>query len=261
MTGRRIKLFRPERNQCSGECARPAGGHVESGESAPQGERLGWGLVYESHESHYEAEKTAFTASGRIRATDGQEFEFSAELSMSREFFSETSLTLRAGDALKDPLVLNFTGNAAQLTQTRFAFDIDLDGRPDQIAFVGEGSGFLALDRNGDGVVNDGGELFGPRGGNGFAELATFDQDENLWIDENDAIYEGLRIWSRDAAGNNQLLALGQAGVGAIYLGRTDTPFELKDSANESRGAVRSTSVYLSENGEVGTIQQIDLVV
>jgi hypothetical protein len=261
MTGRRIKLFRPEQVDRPCECAQPAVEPAETVESAPRNERLGWGMVHESHESHHEVEKTAFAASGLIRTADGQEIEFGAELTMSREFFSETSLTLRAGDALKDPLVINFNGTAARLTQTRFAFDIDLDGQPDQINFLREGSGFLALDRNGDGEINDGGELFGPRSGDGFAELAAFDQDENLWIDENDSIYERLRIWSRDEAGTNQLLALGQSGVGAIYLGQIATPFELKDSANESQGAVRSTGIYLNEDGTPGTIQQIDLVV
>lgn len=67
---------------------------------------------------------------------------------------------------------------AASLTERDFAFDIDLDGHADQIAFVGTGSGFLALDRNGDGEINDGSELFGPESGDGFAELAAYDLND-----------------------------------------------------------------------------------
>lgn len=266
LTGRRIKLYRPNAGNCPNTCPTPNASRepsAASGTTSPQNNRLGWGMIYESRESHYEAERTFFSAGGLIRTADGREIAFTAELTMSREFFSESQTTLRAGDALKDPLVINFNGTAAQLTDTRFAFDLDLDldGNQEQIAFLREGSGFLTLDRNGDGMVNDGSELFGARSGDGFAELAEFDGDANQWIDEQDPIYERLRIWSRDPEGKDQLLALGLAGVGAIYLGRVETPFELNNAANEQRGAVRSTGVYLSEDGTPGTVQQIDLVV
>ena len=53
----------------------------------------------------------------------------------------------------------------------------------ENIAFVEPGSGMLALDRNGDGKVNDGRELFGPTAGNGFAGACRPDADGNRWID------------------------------------------------------------------------------
>ena len=149
----------------------------------------------------------------------------------------------------------------SQLTTTKFSFDIDSDGQNDQIAFVTPDSGFVALDRNGDGVVNDGSELFGAASGNGFAELARYDQDGNHWIDENDAVWAQLRIWSKDAAGNDRLDTLAARNVGALYLGNTATPFQLKDQANATLGVIRSSSIYLQENGTAGTLQQLDLVV
>jgi len=259
-TGKKIKLMSPSEIE---EAQTPT---ETSGARSPEqaqagGERQGWGLVYDFYESHYEAESTNFSASGVVHTADGREIDISVELNMSREFYSEQQLSLRAGDALKDPLVVNFSGNAAQLTERSFSFDIDADGTSDQIAFVGPGSGFLALDRNGDGEINDGSELFGPETGNGFADLAKFDADGNNWIDESDGIYDRLRIWSKDASGDDQLVALGQRGVGAIYLGHIDTPFLLKDAANETLGAVRDSGIFLEEDGGVGTIQQLDLVV
>ena len=83
----------------------------------------------------------------------------------------------------------------------------------------------------------------------------------NGWIDENDQVFERLRIWSKDAAGNDQLMALGARGVGAIFLGNVDTPFDLRDDNNQSLGQVRSGGVFLEEDGGVGTVQQVDLVV
>ncbi len=262
-TGREIDLLTPDE-------LNPDVQPVEDGQarSAPQPEgqaatpSVGWGLIYDFYAAHYESEHTEFQAQGTVRTLDGQEIGITLQLSMSREFFSETSIQLRAGDAvMKDPLVVNFNGTAAQLSERNFSFDIDADGREDQIAFVRPGSGLLSLDRNSDGVINDGSELFGAVSGNGFAELAAFDGDNNGWIDEADAVYNRLRIWTKDAEGQDSLMALGQAGIGAIYLGSVETPFLLKDAANETLGQIRQTGLYLSEEGVAGSVQQLDLVV
>lgn len=257
LTGKRMKLIDVDELRKEVES-------VQQGQSPqqeqPRQDLEGWGLAYDSFESHYEYEATSVSAAGIIRTEDGREIDFSVELNMSREFYSEQQLSIRAGDALKDPLVINFDGNAAQLTQKTFSFDIDADGEEDQISFLEKGSGFLALDINQDNRINDGSELFGAMTGDGFQELAGHDHDDNGWIDENDAIYDRLRIWTRDDNGEEQLLALGQQGVGALYLGRVETPFSIKDSANDLMGQVRASGVFLHEDGQAGTLQQLDLV-
>jgi hypothetical protein len=220
----------------------------------------GFGIEYDRHETHYEAEQTAFSAAGVVKTADGKEIRFKLDLAMSREHYEETNLSLRLGDAkMKDPLVLNFGGTAAQLTDIKFSFDLDADGTADQISFVGAGSGFLALDKDGDGKINNGSELFGPATGNGFQELAAYDQDRNNWIDESDAIYAQLRVWTRDGSGNDALSTLAQKNVGAIYLGNVGTPFDIKNGQNQLDGQIKSSGVYLHEDGGVGTVQQIDL--
>jgi hypothetical protein len=261
MTGRAFKLFKPQQfaedlGRIEQNSTRPA----TASAAAEAGE--GWGLRYDYYQSYHEEERTRFSANGTIATADGKNITFSVELGMSRRFMSEQSLSLRAGDALKDPLVVNFNGQAAQLTDSRFQFDIDADGRADQIAFVAPGSGFLALDRNQDGQINDGSELFGARSGDGFAELAAHDGDGNGWIDEADAIYQQLRIWSKASDGSDRLVGLGQAGVGALYLGHIATPFDLtKADDNELLGKVRDSGLYVNEDGSVGTLQQVDLKV
>ncbi len=119
-------------------------------------------------------------------------------------------------------------------------------------------SGFLALDKNGDGKINDGSELFGATSGNGFADLAQYDSDGNGWIDEADEIFDKLLIWSKDENGNDQLVGLGKAGVGAIYLGAQDTQFSMNSQQNQMNALIRQTGMFMYENGGVGTIQQID---
>jgi len=221
----------------------------------------GYGVEYDYHESYTEIEQTSFSASGTVRTADGREISFSLELSMSRTYYEESNVSLRVGDAARktDPLVLNFSGTATQLTNQRFAFDLNSDGNKEQINFVAPGSGFLVFDRNQDGKVNNGSELFGPSTNNGFGELAKLDDDHNGWIDENDAAFTKLQVWTRDSSGQDQLQSLAAAGVGAIALSSINTPFDLKTNDNELLGQIRSSGIFLQEDGAAGTIQQIDL--
>lgn len=263
MTGRSVQVFDARELNAADAGSVPA--EVKQAAKAqqanPNGDREGWGLSYQAKETYQETETTQFTAKGIVRTADGKEIEMDLELNMSRAYASNSSLSVLAGDALKDPLVINFNGNAAQLQQTTFKFDLDADGKTDDMRFVAPGSGFLALDHNGDGKINDGRELFGTQSGNGFADLARYDDDSNGWIDEKDAMFSQLRVWVQDAAGKDQLLGLLQLGVGALYLGNTDTPFALKDSSNALQGAIRASGIYLREDGGMGTLQQIDIAV
>jgi hypothetical protein len=258
MTGRAIQVVSPaDLKRCEGEVGAT---QAQQAAEIPDGGE-GWGMVYEHYQSHYESEQTSFQVEGVVNTADGQEMRLQIQLSMSREFFTETSMIQRAGEALKDPLVVNFDGQAAELTRQRYQFDIDADGNREQIHFVTPESGFLALDRNGDGEINDGSELFGTRSGNGFADLSVYDSDDNGWIDENDPMFERLRVWLKDEQGRDQLVALGAKGIGAIYLGHITTPFEIKNPENRLLGVVRESGFYLEETGEAGTLQQVDLVV
>ena len=221
----------------------------------------GPGLIYQRHERYQERESMRFQAVGVVRTADGREINFSVAMKMSREFVQESYLQIEAGSKKIDPLVINFDGAGASLSQTRFEFDLDNDGTSEQIASLRPGSGYLALDRNGDGSINNGSELFGPSSGRGFAELAVYDEDGNNFIDEGDSIYQQLRIWMINEDGSTQLAALGDKNIGAIYLGHVSSPFQLKDAQNQSLGEVVNSGVYLTEDGGVGVVQEINLTV
>ncbi|NLB78439.1 MAG: hypothetical protein GX796_06225 [Clostridiaceae bacterium] len=228
---------------------------------SPVNQPQGWGLKIDRHEYYREAESMSFNSSGSVKTADGRNINFNLNVNVSREFIRTEHLSIRAGDALIDPLVINFNNASASLGDRNYSFDIDCDGNEDNIAFTGLGSGFLALDLNNNDIIDDGSELFGPQSGNGFSELAKYDQDQNGWIDENDQIFNKLRIWTLDDKGNKTLMALGQVGVGAIYLGNVGSEFGLKNSANVASGQIRSTGVFLKESGEAGTIQHVDLAI
>jgi hypothetical protein len=159
MTGHDFKLFSPtELSAIDGSSTAAVDMPAEPPQQQQQGPSAGFGFVYEQHTLHQESESTSFSAQGLIQTADGKSIDFSIQLGMSREFRLETSLTITGGAPEKkiDPLVINFNGNAAELSETRFAFDIDADGTTEQIASLKSGSGFLALDKNNDGTINDG---------------------------------------------------------------------------------------------------------
>lgn len=259
-TGRKLELFDPASMETDKQ-AKTSDKPEHPDENGQSRQSVGWGMEYEYHETFHEAETVSFSTQATVNTADGKQINVELELNMSRDFYSEEHISLRAGDALKDPLVVNYSGNAASLTDTKFSFDIDANGKMDQISFVKSGSGFLTLDKNSDARVNDGSELFGAKTGNGFNELAEYDKDGNGWIDEADPIFKQLLVWVKDASGNDQLFALADLNIGAIYLGHTRTEFSLNDKDNQQHGQVRQTGIYLKENGQAGTVQQIDLVV
>lgn len=272
LTGKKIKLTKisPQAEaidpQKAAELTQAANEVAASSQSqtTPQqsGAPAGFGLEYDAQQTSLEAEQMSFSARGMVRTTDGKQVDFNLELSMQRVFASEQTTSIRMGDAVlkqQDPLVINFGGTAAQLTDTKFSFDINSDGTAEQLSFVGPNSGFIALDRNNDGSINDGSELFGTVSGNGFQDLAAYDQDKNGWIDDNDPVFSQLKVWTRDAQGNDSLTGLKISGVGALYLGNVSTQFDLKTASNASLGTLKASSVYLKENGEVGTLQDVDL--
>lgn len=227
----------------------------------PPSSRLqGWGVDYYYKETHYQKEGFEFLASGNITNDKGQQISFDASLLMSREKYEELTVSIKEGDALIDPLVINFNGTGASFGDAKFEFDLDADGKTEMIHAPSTGTAFLAYDKNGNGVIDDGSELFGPSTGNGFSELAALDEDNNGWIDENDSVFSKLRLWEKTSDGNDSVSSLLDRGVGAIYTGRVATGFDLI-SNDEVSAVVKETGVFLKENGASGFIQEVDIVV
>jgi len=206
-----------------------------------------------------EAESMNFQVKAFVQA-DGKEIELSLDVSLSRSFVQKTTRTIQMNKILQDPLVVSLNGSMPSLSSKTFSFDIDSDGKSDQISQLNSGNGFLALDKNSNGIIDNGNELFGTKSGDGFKDLSKYDKDKNGWIDENDAIFDKLRIWQK-SEGKNNLIALGQVGIGAIFLGNTSTPFSLKSTSNELLGNMKNSGFVLFENSKAGVISQIDLAV
>ena len=246
-------LFRERLNHMRGQIGLP----TETSGAQLNGLRISSATETYTYE---EAEETSFSTTGRVRTADGREIEFGIEMAMSRSFYAEYSQSFTSMEpTLMDPLVINLDGDVAGISDQKFFFDLDCDGTEDEIGSLTAGNGFLALDKNKDGTINDGSELFGAKTGEGFKELAEYDLDGNGWIDEADEIFDRLLVWTKDEHGHDRLFTLKEAGVGAICLSAMGTEFSLKDETNTTKAKIRSTGFFLHENGMPGMIQQLDL--
>lgn len=261
LTGKKINLgaFDPTSFRVTG------GGSQVSSDGLAEAAAASNQVTQEVTQSYFyeESESVSFAAYGAITTEDGKEFGFSLEFALSRSYSESGTNRFTQTVNLCDPLVLNFEGSSAELRENaKVNFDLDADGTVEEISFVGPGSGFLALDSHNDKTVHDGSQLFGTKSGDGFSDLAKYDQDGNHWIDENDDVYARLLIWSMDANGNQRVQTLKEANVGAIYLGSVGTQFSMKGSDQSTTlGEMRSSGVFLTEDGKARTVQQVDLAV
>lgn len=225
-----------------------------------QGQQMQYVSVTKQSDFFAEKEMMAFTGRGMAYTEDGRSIDFNVQFEVSRSFMQYSESMELEAIQLEDPLVINVGANVASISDQKFYFDLDGDGREEKISGLEKGSGFLALDKNDDGKINDGTELFGTKSGDGFRDLAKYDDDGNGWVDENDAVFAKLRVWYKGKNGEDVLLDLKSADVGAIFLGESATEFTQKTlDTNRVTGVIRSTGIYLKESGGAGTVQHLDL--
>jgi hypothetical protein len=232
---------------------------------APDMTTTAYAASYENIETYYQKSSVDFSSHAQINTSNGS-YNIDLNFSFSNEFYERHRTRIDiAGVNLQDPLIINYNGGANSfdnISQSMtFEFDINSDGTKENIPLLKDGSGFLALDKNENGQIDDGGELFGPNSSDGFEELAQYDEDGNNWIDEADSIYNDLRIWQINEDGENQLITLAQAGVGAIYLSSIESGFNYSKAYGEQTASLKEASIFLKENGEAGLVTSVDLAV
>ncbi|MFH1159083.1 MAG: calcium-binding protein, partial [Pseudomonadota bacterium] len=143
------------------------------------------------------------------------------------------------------PLVLDLDADGIELSNVADTdavyFDLDHNGTAEATGFAKGGDGLLAIDINEDGIINNGGELFGDQTGygNGFLALAQYDTNSDSQITSADTQYENLLVWV-DANQNGysesgELNALYGLGITAISTGYTDVSTQV--NGNDVRQA------------------------
>jgi len=130
---------------------------------------------------------------------------------------------------LIDPIVLDLgtEGYSFATAENGVDFDLDSDGQSDTIAWTNGEDGLLAIDLDGSGAIEDGGELFTPTfGGGNFASsleaLASLDGNGDGLIDDADAAFADLLVWvdeNNDGVSQAQeITSLAENGIASIAL-------------------------------------------
>ncbi len=109
------------------------------------------------------------------------------------------------GDGGRDPLIFDLDGNGVSLINADecVMFDIDNDGEVNQTGWVDPNDGLLAIDRNGNGIIDNQSELFGNDKVAAYADLAQYDLNKDGIINEDDKVWDNLKLWV-DSNSNGQ---------------------------------------------------------
>ncbi|MDQ0462480.1 Ca2+-binding RTX toxin-like protein [Caulobacter ginsengisoli] len=165
------------------------------------------------------------------------------------------------------PIVLDLDGDGVELvapSASSARFDLDGDGDADRAGWVGADDGFLALDRNGDGLISGIGEISfvsDKAGANSDLEgLAAFDTDGDGWLDAGDADYARFRVWqdvNQDGVSQaSELRTLAQAGITGVSLAGVATGAA---DAGGRDNVIQATSVYRRADGSTGQVGDVRL--
>lgn len=162
----------------------------------------------------------------------------------------------------RDPLVIDFGKDGIDLCTLKDGvnFDLDNNGFAEKTAWIGNEDGFLAYDRNANGKIDNGGELFGDRvilsNGNistsGFEALTDLDDNNDKIIDENDNCFNELIVWidynHNGISENNELKSLKESGVVSI-----DLEYNNSSILNEDTGTLLELYADVELNDEGNT--------
>lgn len=255
---RLLEIFLSSRRELAEKLRKELG--LDDELAGPDKNYSSWSRKSTHYSTVMETQAISFETTGTAITADGRTLNFHMEVEMSQTFLSQTGYEIdSSGIMMTDPLVVWLNHNPDIIADQKFSFDLDSDGNAETMSMLAQGKGFLAYDRNGDGIINDGSELFGTKSGDGFKDLSFYDDDKNGFIDEADAIYDKLRVWTKDSNGNDILMNLKEADIGAIYLGHLASSMGIRnEDTGELAAEIRSNGVFLHENGTTGIIQQID---
>ncbi|MDG9785151.1 hypothetical protein N7408_28495, partial [Pseudomonas otitidis] len=169
----------------------------------------------------------------------------------------------------RDPLSLDLDGDGIETvgTNTGITFDFDGDGLKTGTGWVKGDDGFLVLDRNGNGQIDNGGELFGvdtvkangQKATDGFDALRDFDSNGDGVFDAKDAQFANVRVWqdtNQDGiAQAGELKTLAEHNIVAINLDSTAS------NQTSNGNLISATGTFIRGDGTQGNVNANQSVV
>jgi hypothetical protein len=167
------------------------------------------------------------------------------------------------------PLVLDLNGDGVQTTSITEGtqFDLLATGAKQNLGWVSQQDGLLAIDLNGDGQINSGAELFGDRtvladgsrAGDGWAALRGMDSNHDGKVDAQDAQFNQLRVWvdadSDGVTDAGELRSLADQGIASIDLAADGR------SVQQNGNVVQAFSTYTTTDGVTHEVADVGFAV
>ena len=181
----------------------------------------------------------------------------SVQLEFNFQFsFSGSVQVQQTGVQQSDPITFDLDNDGIELSSYQNGAKFDITGKGAQVttAFVNGGDAFLALDRNKNGIVDDGTELFGDQRGaaNGFEELRKLDSNSDGKIDKYDVGFDALMLFRDNGNGkteDGELFGLSAGGIAEIDL-RYKNVKEITSGGN----TIGQTAAYRRNDGTQGRV-------
>lgn len=201
----------------------------------------------------------SLTNSLSTKQSNQASFQFQFQMEFRFEMSMEIQIGVQRLDQQQDPIVFDLDGDGIELTDVNngVRFDITGTGKSVQTAWVRGGDALLAWDRNGNGQIDSGLELFGDQRGstNGFEELRKLDTNDDGFIGPEDTYFKELVLWRDNGDGissQEELFTLPQLGIERIAVNYKNTNV-IADGGN----TITQKSFFIRSDQTVGRVADV----
>ena len=170
-----------------------------------------------------------------------------------------------AEGARVDPLILDLNKDGFDIETKKFGahFDLNCDGFAEKINWTRKDA-ILALDKNHNGLIDNGSEVFGDfhlladgsKAKNGFEALSQYDTNGDGVIDENDEIFDQLRLWVDEngdgVSDQGELKSLKDMHIKAINLN-----YEYVNQSTGTEALIGNVATFIYEDDTIGDIGEM----
>lgn len=126
------------------------------------------------------------------------------------------------------PMAIDLNGDGIEtidINNSQIYFDVDNDGFREQTGWFSKNEAILAIDKNGNGIIDNQSEMFGSKDKTGFEELKELDTNGDGIIDSKDTDFNKIRLWQdlneNGVTDEGELKTLSEAGIISINTNST----------------------------------------